>query len=747
MQEYDADYITPRVKALLDQLPSLVGGSLYSRRILWTESYKHTEGQPQVIRQAKAFANLLNNIPIVIYPNELIVGAHPKGIPSDEDNQRLKDAHEYWQGKNLWDRVGLVLTQAEQMAIQSSVYTSSSKTGHMTPDFDTVLKFGLKEIKEKVSYEIENLDLADPMRSKKATFLQASMITLDAGCTFAQRYADEALRLAELENNPDRKNELINIYKVCSRAPAKPAQTFYEACQVTWFIHLFVCLEEGESHAAFAPGRFDQYTYPYYDNDIKNGKITKASAGELIDCLWIKFNEIGNEIPQTMTLGGTKKDGTPGENDLTILCMDSTERLHVLNPSLVLRCHNNTPDVVMDRAFKLIKTGMGFPQLYNDDLMYRAMLYAGVDEEDARDAVPGGCVELSVHGKTNPWVGNFFNLPKCLLIALNNGIDPINDKLIGLQTRDAGNLKTFDDVMEGYKQQVSYFMELMAASENTHDIAQAEVTPFPFLSSLVSDCLINGIDITEGGARYNFTEVQGVGIANVADSLAVIKKLVFEEQRISLVSLIDITNKDYKDNENIRQMLLNEAPKYGNNEPYVDEIAKEVVHSFYEEVQKYRNPRGGKFLPGLLVWTLAEGFGSVTGATPDGRKSREVFSDSIGSAQGRDIEGPTALINSVTRIDYTPVVGGLSFNMKFTSTVLSANDSIYKLQSLIRTYFKLGGMQTQINVVDRKTLLEAQRFPEKYRSLIVRVSGWSSRFVNLSKSLQDDIISRTDQKI
>jgi formate C-acetyltransferase len=314
----------------------------------------------------------------------------------------------------------------------------------------------------------------------------------------------------------------------------------------------------------------------------------------------------------------------------------------------------------------------------------------------------------------------------------------------------------FDDIMNSYKRQVAYFMELMAASENSYDVAQAEVTPFPFLSSLVSDCIKSGLDITEGGARYDFTEVQGVGIANVADSLAAIKKFVFQcakpsresgEQRISLSELVAAMWENFDNRERLRQMLLNDAPKYGNNEPFVDEIAKEVVYNFYEEVQKYTNPRGGKFIPGLLTWTLAEGFGSATGATPDGRKDREVFSDSIGAAQGRDLEGPTSLIESVTQIDYTPVVGGLSFNMKFTPTVLSTDDSLHKLQSLIRTYFKLGGMQLQINVVDKETLLEAQRFPEKYRNLIVRVSGWSARFTTLSKVLQDDIISRTAQKL
>jgi formate C-acetyltransferase len=612
----------------------------------------------------------------------------------------------------------------------------------MTPGFEKALEIGLYSMREEVLSEIENLDLSDPMRSKKAAFLNASAITLEAACVFAIRYADEASRLAGIEENPERKEELIRISQICRRVPMKPAQTFQEACQVTWFVHLLVCFEEGESHAAFAPGRFDQYTYPCYKNSIESGEITTADAAELIDCVWIKLNEIGNEIPQTITLGGKDAD-----NELTILCMDSTERLRVLNPSLMLRCHADTPDHVMDRACELIKTGMGFPQLYNDDLMQRAMIRAGVSEEDARDAVPGGCVELSISGKTNPWVGNFFNFPKCLLLALNDGVDPTSDEQIGLRTGDVDSFETFDHVMNSYKRQVAYFMELMAASENSHDVAQAEVTPFPFLSSLVSDCIKKGMDITEGGARYNFTEVQGVGIANTADSLAAIKKLVFQDHRVSLGLLVAAIKENFDDHESLRQMMLNDVPKYGNNEPLVDEMAREVVHNFYEEVEKYANPRDGRFLPGLLVWTLAEGFGSITGATPDGRRNGEVFSDSIGAAQGRDAKGPTALVKSVTQIDYTPVVGGLSFNMKFTPTVLSTDDSFHKLQSLIHTYFQLGGMQIQINVVDKETLLEAQRSPDKYRSLIVRVSGWSARFTTLSKMLQDDIISRTAQKL
>ncbi len=465
LTKYDKFNLTQRVKNLLNNLPSVIGGYFYWRRIFWTESYRNTEGQPQVIRQAKAFAHLLDNIPVMIYPDELIVGAHPKGIPSEEESAQIEKANQYWIGKTIGDRVSISLTSAENIAIQSGVYTSSSKTGHLTPDFEKVLKLGLNGIKEQVYEKIKHLDMTDPMRSKKAAFLKASAITLDAACNFAKRYADMAIYLANSETDPYRRKELIEISEICNRVPAYPARTFREACQAVWFIHLLVCMEEGESHAAFAPGRFDQYTYPYYRNDIENGKITNSSTGELIDCLWIKFNEIGNEIPQTMTLGGTCKDGLVGDNELTILCMDSTERLRVLNPSLVLRCHKDTPSEVMDRACKLIRTGIGFPQLYNDEMMYRAMRYAEVNEEDARDAVPGGCVELSIAGKTNPWVGNFFNLPKCLTIALNDGIDPLSGKLVGLRTGDVKSFRTYDDLMNAYKLQVAYFMKLMSASE------------------------------------------------------------------------------------------------------------------------------------------------------------------------------------------------------------------------------------------------------------------------------------------
>lgn len=746
MQAYDPTYLSPRVEALLELLPSLTGGSLYWRRILWTESYRATEGQPQSIRQAKAFAHLLANMPIAIHSGELIVGAHPKGNPSEAERQQIREAQDYWAGKTIGDRVGPVLTPAEMAAIRAQIYTSSSKTGHMTPNFETVLRVGLRGIREAITHADETLALADPMRSKKSAFLQAAAISVDAACAFAGRYAEEALRLAQIEANPTRRAELLHTSQICRRVPLEPTHTFHEACQVTWFIHLLVCLEEGESHAAFAPGRFDQYVAPYYRGSLERGEMTEAAAAELIDCLWIKFNEIGNEIPQTMTLGGTRSDGRPGEHDLTLRCMDSTERLWTLNPSLVLRWHEGMPPHVMDRACALIKTGIGFPQFYHDGLMVHAMTQAGVTEEDARDTVPGGCVELSVAGKTNPWVGNFFNLPKCLLLSLNNGVDPISGNRVGLQTPDAQPLQTFDEVMAAYKRQVAYFMELMAASENSHDVAQAEVTPFPFLSALVSDCIENGMDITWGGGRYNFTEVQGVGIANTADSLAAIKKLVFQEERISLDQLLTAMAQNFEGAENTRQMLLHEAPKYGNRQPLVDDIAQEIVIHFYEEVQKYINPRAGKFVPGLLTWTLADGFGSATGATPDGRKSGEVFADSIGAAQGRDTEGPTALIESVTRTDYTPVVGGLSFNLKFTPTVISSEESVQKLQALIRTYFKLGGMQLQINVVDRDTLLEAQRTPEKHHNLVVRISGWSARFTTLSKALQDEIIARTAQR-
>jgi len=417
----------------------------------------------------------------------------------------------------------------------------------------------------------------------------------------------------------------------------------------------------------------------------------------------------------------------------------------MLNPALVLRVSRKTPRSVLRQATRLVRTGIGFPQFYNDSVTLACMQQAGCYPPDAREYCIGGCVELTVQGRSNPWVGNFLNIPKCLLLALNQGVCSLCGQQMGIRTAPAAEMDSFGDVQRAFRAQLQYAVAQMALCENVFDRAQARCTPFPFLSANMLDCIEQAKDISAGGARYNFTELQGVGLANTADSLAAIRKFVFEDGRIALAELVDHLNTDFRDTESFRQELLRDGPKYGTGDERADELAGLVVRWFVAEVGKYGNPRGGRFRPGLLVWTLADGFGSVTGATPEGRKAGSVLADSVGPAQGRDREGPTAVVRSVAGIDYTPMVGGLALNMKFTPECLSSDEGIEKFVDLLTTYFEAGGMQLQVNVVDSELLRRAQQEPEQYKDLIVRVSGWSARFLSLSTRLQDEIISRTTQ--
>lgn len=736
--------LPPRVNRLLEGLPSLRQGEFFERRLLMQESYARTVGEPQVLRQAKAFAHMLANMIIEIGPDELIVGRHPKRVPSEDDRTALAEVAANWRGPDLGRWVSSLLSEDQKVAQAAGMYTSCSKTGHMAPDFQTVLTLGLEGVRGEAERKLGALDLGDPTYPEKAAFLQACILTLDGACLFARRYSDLAFALAAEEANPTRKEELAMIGEACRRVPMKPPRSFHQALQSVWLIHLLCCMECCEGHAAFAPGRFDQYLVPFFEADAGRGTLTEGQALELLECLWIKFNEIGDDLPQTLTVGGLRPDGADGTNRLTYLCLEASDALRKVNPSLCLRVHPGTPHELLLRAAELIRTGIGFPQLYNDEVAVAAMEKAGATPQDARDYMPGGCVELSVMGKTNPWVGNFLNLPKCLELALNNGCCPLSGDPIGPPTGAAEDLRTFEDLLLAYQTQVERTMELMVASENAWDLAQRYHSPYPFLSSLVDDCIETATDITAGGARYDFNELQGVGIATTADPLAAIRKLVFEDRRLSLRELVQALRENFEGHEALRQSLLREAPKYGNDDPAVDNIAVAIVGHFYDQVARYRNPRGGPYVPGLLVWTLARDFGYRTGASADGRKAGEVFADSIGPAQARDRHGPTAVIASVTKLDYTPVVGGLSFNLKFTPQILQTSDGLEKFLQLVRTYFARGGMQVQVNVVDGETLRAAQREPEKYGDLIVRVSGWSACFVTLGEALQNDIIARTE---
>jgi len=718
---------SPRIQRLKDKVMK-TSGVFIDRRFLWTEAYQETEAEPWIIiRQAKAFEKLLTRMTVEIDEDELIVGRHPKRSPTPEEEVRLREVAEYWHNRPA----------------------GAGMTGHMSVDTQKVLSLGFAGIKAQVEGRLRELDLSEPESIEKEVFYRAAIIVLNAACNFAQRYADEAKNLVEVEENPVRKAELQKIASVCQQVPKYPARTFHEAVQAAWFVHLLICMENGEGHAAFCPGRFDQYAYPYYKKDVEEGRITKEEAQELFECFFLKFNEFDPySRVQVLMIGGQTPEGLDGANELSYICLDACAKLKVINPALALSWHSGTPDELLHRACEVIKLGTGFPAIFNDEVIVPGLLRAGVAPEDARHYINGACVEISPIGKTNPWVASYYiNLPKCLELALNNGIDPVTGNQTGVKTGDAATFESFDDLLQAYKKQVAHFVWLNTVNVNRHQKLRALWSPYPFLSCLISDCIENGKDITAGGARYNLTEPEGVGMPNVADSLAVLKKLVFEENVISLSELKKVLRANFEGHEQLRQLLLNKAPKYGNDIDEVDLLAKDVAHHFLEEVEKYRSTIGGRYYGGFLCWTVHADFGRRTGATPDGREAFEVLADSVGPVQGRDTRGPTAVIKSATKFDHKPALGGLVLNLKFQPSVFETEEGINQLSELIKTYFSLGGFEVQINVVSKETLLDAKKHPEKYSNLIVRVAGYSDYFTRLDPALQDDVISRTEHEL
>ncbi len=737
--------MTARIERLKEEVLQ-VKGVFVDRQLLWTESYRETERDPIIIRQAKAFAKLLEGITIEIGDEELIVGRHPKREPSAEEQEKIGEAEAYWQGRTIYDKAQKLLSAEEKVAQEVGLYSAGGMTGHMSLNNEKVLELGLVRISEEVENKLKNLDLTDSGDQEKVDFYRAALITLKAGCHFAERYVEEARRSAERENDPRRKRELERIAEVCERTPAYPARTFQEALQAAWFLHLLVAMENGEGHACFCPGRVDRFAYPFYKSDIEKGIITQEEAQELLEAFLIKFNEfdpIGT--PQVLMIGGQNPDGSDSTNALSFMCLDACEKLRLIHPALAMSWHSKISEEFMTRACQVIKTGIGFPAIFNDEVIVPSLLRSGASSENACYYVPGSCVEISVIGKTNPWVASgYINFAKCLELALNDGVDPLTGKRAGISTGKAEDFQSFEELWEAYKKQIAYAVKLNVQTVNLHQRLWMECSPYPFLSCLIDDCLEKGKDITAGGAKYNFTEPEGVGMPNSADSLIAIKKLVFEERSKSLSELKDILAKNFEGFESFRQFLINRLPKYGNDIDEVDEIAKGIAHHFYSEVERYTDARGGKYRAGFLCWIMHSVLGRLTSATLDGRRAREVLADSIGPVQGRDRNGPTAVIKSATKFDHIPALGGLVLNLKFSPSIFSADDGIKRLSDLIKTYLYLKGFEVQINVIDKNTLLEAKRNPEAYRNLIVRVAGYSAYYTSLDPALQDEIIARTE---
>ena len=634
-------------------------------------------------------------------------------------------------------------------------------------------------------------------------YIRTMLLSCQAVIDYAARYAKLAQEMADQTSDPVRKQELLIIAANCSRVPAKGAQNFYEACQSFWFVQQLLQVES--SGHSISPGRFDQYMYPYYKKDMETGAITRGFAQELMDCIWVKFNDLnkcrdaasaegfaGYSLFQNLIAGGQNKEGEDVTNDLSIMCIQASMHVHLPAPSLSVRVWNGSPHEFLIKAAELTRTGIGLPAYYNDEVIIPALQNRGLSLEDARDYNIIGCVEPQKAGKTEGWHdAAFFNMCRPLELVFANGMD--KGEIVGIPTGDVTQMKSFEEFFDAYKKQMEYCISLLVNADNAIDVAHAERCPLPFLSCMIDDCLKEGRSVQEGGAVYNFTGPQGFGIANMADGLFAIRKLVYEEKKVSMEEFKEALAWNYdkgldaqsagdmtemimkamqkagkeadastaagllktfigmKPGEQKTQRfkeihdMIDEVPKFGNDIPEIDYFAREVAYTYSKPLQNYSNPRGGRFQAGLYPVSANVPLGGQTGATPDGRYAHTPVADGVSPSAGKDVKGPTAAATSVSRLDHFIVSNGTLFNQKFHPSALSGREGLEKFVALIRSYFDQKGMHMQFNVVDRQTLLDAQEHPEKYKHLVVRVAGYSALFTTLSRSLQDDIIRRTEQ--
>ena len=784
-----------RLKAnLFKQMPQVEA----DRAVLLTQSYMQTEGEPIVTRRAKAFKNILEYLPVTIRDEELIVGSntkrprscqvfpefsfdwlesefdtmeHRSADPfyiSDETNKVLHEVYKYWKGKTTSELATSYLAPETKTAMEHNIFTPGNYfyngVGHVTVKYDKVLSVGYKGILEEIRAEKAKQNVGDADFNTKRAFLDAAEMSCEAVITYARRYARLALEMLEKETDENRKRELAIIARNCSRVPENGASNFYEACQSFWFVQMLLQVES--SGHSISPGRFDQYMYPYYKKDIESGEITKEFAQELLDCIWVKLNDLnkirdaasaegfaGYSLFQNLIAGGQNIYGEDATNDLSYMCLEATLHVMLPAPSMSVRVWNKSPHDFLIKAAKVTRTGVGLPAYYNDEVIIPSLLSRGLTIEDARDYGIIGCVEPQKAGKTWGWHdAAFFNMCRVLELTFSNGRDTDGTQ-VGIASGDIDAFKTFDDFFEAYKKQMKYCISLLVNADNAIDVAHAERCPLPYLASMVDDCIKRGKTPEQGGAIYNFTGPQGFGIANVADSMFAIRTLVFEQKKYTLHEIKDALDNNFglDGGENaqkyaaIREDILS-LDKYGNDDDNVDMLARRAAYTYTKQIQDFKNPRGGQFQAGLYPVSANVPLGAQTGATPDGRYAHKPVADGVSPSAGFDTHGPTASANSVAKLDHGIASNGTLFNMKFHPSALEGDSGLESFVALVRGYFDQKGSHMQFNVVSRETLRDAQKNPDKYRSLVVRVAGYSALFTTLSKSLQDDIINRTEQR-
>lgn len=829
---------SPRIPRLIDDLFVGMPQIETDRAVLLTESYQQTEGEPIIVRRAKAFEHILQNIPITIRPGELIVGSATKAPRScqvfpefsfawleaefdtistrkadpfylaPEAKETLRQVFRYWKGKTTSELAYSYMAPETRKAIDHNIFTPGNYfyngVGHVTVCYDNILQRGYEGIIREAETELAKQKPSDADYVKRHAFLESVIRSCRAVIRYAERYAELAKQEAERCGDPERKKELLQIARNCSRVPAKGAETFYEACQSFWFVQMLLQMES--SGHSISPGRFDQYMNPFYQKDIQEGRMTPEFAQELVDCIWVKLNDLnkardaasaegfaGYSLFQNLIAGGQTADGLDATNDMSYITIQATMHVRLPQPSFSVRVWNGSPHLFLIKAAELTRTGIGLPAYYNDEVIIPALVNRGLSLADARDYNIIGCVEPQKAGKTNGWHdAAFFNMCRPLELVFSNGMD--QGERIGPATGDVAQMTTFDEFYQAYQMQMNAMLERLVNADNAIDVAHRERCPLPYLSSMVEDCIRRGLSFEEGGAVYNFTGPQGFGIANMADSLYAIKTLVFEQKKLTLAEYRDALahnfGKGMSEDEAERittqvvagllssgkevseeqigqiyslvkssgaaspeqqkrydQLLewIQEVPKFGNDIAEVDSFAREVAYTYTRPLETFRNPRGGQYQAGLYPVSANVPLGAQTGATPDGRFAYTPIADGVSPAAGRDVNGPTASCNSVSKLDHYIASNGTLFNMKFHPSALAGKQGLENFVALVRGYFDQKGSHMQFNVVSRETLYDAQKHPEKYKTLVVRVAGYSALFTSLSRSLQDDIINRTEQ--
>jgi len=761
------------------------------RAALLTDFYEKGISQKVSIpvQRALAFKHILENKKIFLDEGELIVGERgpaPKATPtypevclhSTEDltvfdtrdkvpfkaDQATKDLYSqriipYWQGKTIREKIFDHMSDPWQAAYQAGVFTEFQEQrspGH-TVLGSKIYHQGFADFKDQIDRAIQALDYEKDTRAlDRFEQLQAMSIAADALIAFAGRHAAKCRELAAVEKDTTRRQELEQMARICTRVPEKAPETFWEALQYYWFVHVGV-ITELNPWDAFNPGRLDQHLYPFYKQEIEGGTLTAEQARELLCAFWIKFNNhpappktgITSKESNTyvdfalINLGGVDKDGRDAVNELTYLILDVIEEMRLLQPSSMVQLSKKNPDRFIKRALKIVKTGFGQPSIFNTDAIVQELVRQGKSMEDAREGGASGCVEAGAFGRECYILTGYFNLPKILEITLHNGIDPRTGQQLGLATGDVVEFQTYAEFFAAFTAQLNYFVNIKIQGNNVIERLNAKYMPVPFLSLLIDDCIEKGQDYNDGGARYNTSYIQGVGLGSLTDSLAAIKYQVYDRQTVGMDKLLQVLDDDFKNAEQLHRTLLDETPKYGNDNDYADDIMQAIFEAYYRAVNGRPNAKGGVHRINLLPTTSHVYFGSVIGALPDGRRAGVPLSEGISPVQGADRNGPTAVVKSASKIDHVRT-GGTLLNQKFIPQVLEDDTGITKLMHLVRSYFKLDGHHIQFNVVSADVLKKAQQAPDDYRDLIVRVAGYSDYFVDLTAELQNEIIRRTE---